>query len=47
MEFPTFKELLALKRIDESTFQTLENPLQMGNALPIAYGGCAISWACQ
>ncbi|KZM26066.1 uncharacterized protein EKO05_0005877 [Ascochyta rabiei] len=42
-----FTAQLALTQLSESTWQTTSHPQRMGNALPIAYGGYALTAACQ
>ncbi|KAK4700969.1 hypothetical protein P7C70_g5270, partial [Phenoliferia sp. Uapishka_3] len=42
-----FLELIRLKRLSPTTFETLALTERMGNQLPIAYGGCALAVAVQ
>lgn len=42
-----FTEQLAFKKLDDNTWETIHPPQQMGNALPIAYGGYALAVACK
>lgn len=48
---PVFRDQIAVEQLDKDVFVTQLPPLQLGNILPIAYGGCtiaaAINAACQ
>jgi len=41
----TFADQLGLTQTSPDTFISLVNPQRMGNATPIAYGGCPASLA--
>lgn len=43
----SLKSILALEQSQPGRFKSINNPPKMGNAMPIAYGGCAIGIAVQ
>lgn len=47
MNFPTLAQQLAVEAVADSqdTFTSIESPKRLGNAQPIAYGGCTAGWA--
>lgn len=45
MSGKNLNELLELRKIGEDEFETIYNPIKMGNNSPIAYGGCALGVA--